>query len=101
MGLLKNAIPCFQRVELIPKGRRISPRTNAGLRLLFLLIGLSAVPSLQAQLRYTRALIHVCDKGTVPVSVVVVEPSLILFTHNVHVDGWIIIQPGTCEQVYA
>ncbi len=79
----------------------ISPRTSSGLHLLFLLIGLSAVPSLQAQARYTRALIHVCDKGTVPVSVVVVEPSLILFTHNVHVDGWIVIQPGSCEQVYA
>jgi hypothetical protein len=77
------------------------PGTKSGLRLALLLIALSAASVLPAQVVYTHANLTVCNKGTVGVGVVIVERSLdIRLTRVMHVDGWVVVDPGACQQVY-
>jgi hypothetical protein len=67
--------------------------------LALLLIALSAASDLHAQ--RTNANLTVCNKGTVGVNVVVVERSLAINLIRVlHVDGWAVVEPGACRQVY-
>lgn len=75
--------------------------TKSGLRLALLLIALGAASTLRAQVVYTHANLTVCNKGTVGVSVVVAERSLAINLMEVlHVDGWVVVEPGACQQVY-
>jgi len=76
------------------------PGTKSGLQFVLLLIALSTASTLHAQ-RYTNANLVVCNKGTVRVSVVMVNRSLAINLKSVlHVDGWLAIEPGACLQVY-
>ncbi|MFZ0958316.1 MAG: hypothetical protein WAN60_18385 [Candidatus Sulfotelmatobacter sp.] len=78
------------------------PGMKSGLRLALLLIALCAASTLHAQAPvYTHANLTVCNKGTVGVAVVVAERSLAInFMEVLHVDGWVVVDPGACQQVY-
>src|SRR5271157_5288289 len=100
MSRFKKSIHSSTAAELCSGKKSMRhPGTKSGLRLALLLIALSAASDLHAQ--RTNANLTVCNKGTVAVNVVVVERSLAINLIRVlQVDGWAIVEPGACRQVY-